>query len=281
MRRSVIFIYIMIPILLFSAGWVVFSRFIRPNHYQLLYPYSGFEFRNENITASKIGKDKKIKIKIPSGFALVGKDTYEETIMIDDFWIDQIPVTAADYKRFLEESHFLAPRYHDDFHKYWDQKKYELLPVVFVSWGQAEDYCEYYGGHLPTEAQWEKAARGVNGTVLYWNDSEKAFSKANYDNFFDGKTPAGWLPAGKTVFGVLDMSGNIREWVMDWMTEPDQPVQDEKWEILRLGSYEEKGRMLKGGSYIDDLSHLRLNFRDAHDPNSPGYNRGFRCVYEN
>ena len=154
------------------------------------------------------------------------------------------------------------------------------MPVVFVSWGQAEAYCEFFGGHLPTEGQWEKAARGTEGIVLYWDDSQKAFDHANYDDFFQGKTPSGWLPKGRSVYGVLDMSGNVREWVLDPLDDIKQIIRTDDWKVIRDETVLENGRILKGGSYADDVSHLRLNYRDFHDPNSPGLNRGFRCVYE-
>ena len=280
MRNKRIFIYIMIPICLLTGGWVIFNRYIRSNHYQLLFPYSIFLFRDNGLTSTRIGPDHKAEINIPGGYAWVGKDEYKENLLIDEFWIDQIPVTAAEYKKFLEKTNMLPPRYHDEYQKYWSERKYDLLPVVFISWGQAEDYCEFYGGHLPTEAQWEKAARGTDGTVLYWDDTTKAYNKANYDNFYSGKTFSGWLPRGKTAYGLLDMSGNVREWVADWLYEPGQSLNDGNWKEIVNGEFSEFGRILKGGSYIDDVSHLRLFFRDSHDPTSPGFNRGFRCVYE-
>ncbi len=280
MRKGKIILCILVPILLLLGGWVLFNQKIRPNHYQLLFPYTTFFGKRLAVTETRMGADGRVQIRIPAGEAIVGKDEYETVISPDDYWIDQIPVTAGAYKRFLMERKILAPRYHDEYARYWLDKKYDALPVVFVSWGQAEVYCEHYGGHLPTEAQWEKAARGPEGIVLYWDDSGKAYEKANYDNFFNGLTPAGWLPKGKTYYGVLDMSGNVREWVLDWMKDEDQPVRTDPWEILRDEKNPGAGRILKGGSFSDDLSHLRLNFRDAHDPNSPGLNRGFRCVFE-
>ena len=270
----------MLPILLILGGWVVFNNFIRPAHYQLLYPYSEFQFREFNITETRIGPDNRVEIRIPSGPAVTGKDLYQKEIFIDGFWIDQVPVTAADYKRFIYGRPILSPKYHDEYTPYWFNKRYELLPVVFIGWDQAEHYCEFYGGHLPTEAQWEKAARGTEGIILYWDENEKAFDKANYDDFYKGKTFSGWLPKGKTVYGLMDMSGNVREWGLDWVDYMDQSVKKVSWIEIKDGKHGQLGRILKGGSYIDDVSHLRLNSRDAHDPGSPGFNRGFRCVYE-
>lgn len=282
MRHIKFIVYLIIPILLLMSGWVAFNKYIRPNHYQLLYPYSAFQFRNSTLTEKRIGKDSRIQILITEGKAVVGKDEYLSELDIDRFWIDQIPVTVSDYKKFISQTQKLAPRYRNEYAQYWQDKIYELFPVVFVSWDQAEDYCEYYGGHLPTEAQWEKAARGPEGIILYWDDSVKAFDRANYDYFFKDKTPAGWLPKGKSVYGVIEMSGNVREWVMDWMTGQNAPLRTDDWIMLRDEEpvLAEPGRILKGGAFSDDLSHLRLNFRDHHDPNSPGINRGFRCVYD-
>ena len=145
MRNKRIFIYIMIPICLLTGGWVIFNRYIRSNHYQLLFPYSIFLFRDNGLTSTRIGPDHKAEINIPGGYAWVGKDEYKENLLIDEFWIDQIPVTAAEYKKFLEKTNMLPPRYHDEYQKYWSERKYDLLPVVFISWGQAEDYCEFTG----------------------------------------------------------------------------------------------------------------------------------------
>ena len=280
MDKKRIIIYLMIPILLITGGWVLFNAKIRPNHYQLLMPYSIFTAERLSVTQSRAGRDGCLEILIPQGRVMTGKDSFAAELSLDDFWIDQVPVTAGDYKKFISETKELAPRYHDEYAKYWLEKQYEILPAVFVSWGQAEAYCEYYGGHLPTEAQWEKAARGENGIILYWDDSGKAFDKANYDGFFGGKTPSGWLPKGKTVYGVLDMAGNVREWVLDWLIDEKQKASAEPWEMIRDQNADDAGRILKGGAYGDDVSHLRLNTRDAHAPNSPGINRGFRCVYE-
>ena len=280
MRKLRYIIYVILPILLSVSGWVVFNKYIRPNHYQLLFPYSVFQFRNSSPTITRIGSNDRVQIFIPEGDASVGRNEYTENVYVSDYWIDQVPVTVKDYKKFLAENPLLEPRYVDEYHKYWVNRSYELLPVVFVSWGQAEDYCEYYGGHLPTEIQWEKAGRGPDGIILYWDDSTKAFNKANYDKFFGGKTFSGWLPDGKTIYGVMDMSGNVREWGMEWMLSYDQPVYRGNWTDLLAIKEGTLGRILKGGSYVDDVSHLRLNSRDIHDPNSPGLNRGFRCVYE-
>ena len=274
------FILAAISILLILSGWIVFNTKIRPLHYQLLFPYSMFHGRELVLTETRLGEDQRLQIRVPAGTAHLGTGVTTADIDVPEYWIDQTPVTAAAYKTYLSEKRRLAPRYHDEYAKFWHEKQYELLPVVFVSWGQAEEYCEHYGGHLPSEIQWEKAARGPEGVVLYWDDSGKAFDKANYDYFYGEKTPAGWLPAGKTVYGVLDMAGNVREWCLEWLPSADTALYTGSWEEMAAMKVKNTGRLLKGGGFNDDLSHLRLFSRDVHDPNSPGVNRGFRCVYE-
>ncbi len=271
---------ILIPILLLAGGWEVFNTYIRPNHYQLLFPYSVFHAKHLAVTETRLGGDDQLQILIPAGKAIVGKDEYEAEIELDDFWIDQRPVTVANYKAFLAETNMTPPRYRNEYEKYYLEKKYELLPIVFVSWGQAEDYCEYYGGHLATEAQWEKAARGSEGAILFFDDEAKDFASANYDWFYGGATFSGWLPKGHTGFGLLDMSGNVREWILDLLLADGQEVRTDDWQTIRDMETDDPSRMLKGGAFSDDVSHLRLNTRDSHPVYSPGVNRGFRCVYE-
>lgn len=277
--KRVILILSFIAILILSSGWFVFSKYIRPNHYQLLRPYTLFFGKRLVNTESRVSENDRLQILIPEGKAILGKESWQKEIELPAFWIDQIPVTIGEFKKFVNETGSLAPRYRDEYAVYYEDPKCEDLPVVFVSWDQAESYCEYYGGHLPTEAQWEKAARGPEGKVLYWQDEAKHFDMANYDGFYNGLTPAGWLPKGATVYGVLDMMGNVREWVLDPFIKEDQDIDLSDWQEIRSHKHVDL-RILKGGSYTDDLSHIRLNWRDAHDPKSPGANRGFRCAYE-
>ena len=271
-------ILIAIPVLI--AGWFLFSRYIRPYHYQLLRPYTIAGGKRLVTTESRTGADGALQVYIPEGPAVLGKESWETTADVPAYWIRQIPVTLGEFKTYARESGELGPHYRNEYLAEYDGWWNDLKPVVFVGWDQAEAYCEYYGGHLPTEAQWEKAARGTDGTVLCWDDDEKAYDRANYGNFYSGKTPAGWLPGGVSSYGLLDMSGNVREWVLDPMMAEDQPIHTDSWqEILQL-PVGELGRILKGGGFSDDLAHLRLNWRDAHDPTSPGLIRGFRCAFE-
>ncbi|GAP40639.1 formylglycine-generating enzyme family protein [Flexilinea flocculi] len=265
-------------ILVFS--WFLFSKYIRPNHYQLLRPYTFRSGAALVTTEYRPGKNGSLQIFIPAGEAILGKEPYQTTEYIESFWIDQKPVTIHEYKECFSQGACRWPHYHDDYSKYFQKSIYQWLPVTFVSWLEAEEYCEQAGGHLPTEAQWEKAARGPDGLVLLWEGENQDYQMANLDNFYSFLTPAGWLPKGAGPYGLLDTAGNVREWVIDaWITD-QSPVQSGHWtEIIRNRS-ENISRILKGGSYLDDVAHVRFNYRDSHEANSPGINRGFRCAYE-
>ena len=279
-KKGRIITALFIAALLMIAGWVVFSKLIRPKHYQLLRPYIPFFGKQYVVTKSRTGANNSLQIFIPEGKAILGKNEYLSETELSSFWIDQIPVTIQQYKSCVEKEGCYPAHYRDEYTDLYTKSVNSILPVTFISWHEAQFYCQAYGGHLPTEAQWEKAARGEEGLILYWEDDEKAFSKANYDNFFSGLTPSGWLPAGAGPFGLLDVSGNVREWVLDPFISLNQPVNTSSWIDVMNAVEDPDARLLKGGSFSDDLSHLRLNWRDYHDPLSPGLNRGFRCAYE-
>ncbi len=172
------------------------------------------------------------------------------------FYIDQIPVTIGAYKKCVKNDGCARPHYRAAYERYWDGLLYRNLPVTFVTWQEARDYCQAYGGDLPTSEEWEAAA----GKGKYaWGDSDPTLAKANIDGWYQSHTPAGWLPNGASPFGVLDLNGNVREWVLD------------------TNENGEKG--LKGASYQDGWNTAESANILWHAPNSSGFSRGFRCVY--
>ena len=149
-------------------------------------------------------------------------------------------------------------------------------PVVYIAWQAAQDYCAWSGGRLPTEAEWEKAARGTEGLKFAWGNTSPSETQVNANNIVGDTTPVNQYPEGASPYGVLDMGGNVREWVWDWYdpyyyqyapaSNPSGPVSGDK-------------KVLKGASFSDIYRFARPGNRLAHDPHSPGINRGFRCVY--
>ena len=218
--------------------------------YRELRPYSFFgkkiAYNNEFITHIV---NNRIIVFIP------GNDD------IPGFYIDQIPVTIDAYKDCINDGFCKTQHYREDYTKFWNQKIYGSFPVTFITWMEAHNYCLSYGGDLPTAHQWELAAGYGLQHHYPWDNTLPSLSKANLDGFYQWLTPAGWLPKGASPYGVLDMTGNVREWILDEVFEYND------------------NKMLKGGGANDTFSDGRIEASFDHAPTSSGFNRGFRCVY--
>ena len=168
---------------------------------------------------------------------------------------------------------FRSHGFHVDEQPVWSTS--ENHPVVVVTWSEANDFCAKIGGRLPTEAEWEHAARGGKEGVLYpWGDqaptdAAAAVNGAAFEN--DAAQPVGQF--APNAFGVYDMAGNVWEWVADWAgTYTAQAVSDPK------GSASGLVRLVRGGSYGDDPSNLRVSNRTPNAPDRINLNVGFRCA---
>ncbi len=204
-----------------------------------------------------------------------GKDEKERRIVhLDAFWIDQTEVTNAQYAMCVEAGACNPPADQRDFRK----DAMADHPVVHVSWFDANDYCKWAGRRLPTEAEWEKAARGINANVYPWG-SEITCSQANYADCteFPSTAPAGYYGEdGASVYGVYDMAGNVWEWVQDWYAFDSYSVTGEE---NPLGANSESGmRILRGGSWNSLIENLRSAHRNGSSPENASEYIGFRCV---
>jgi formylglycine-generating enzyme required for sulfatase activity len=159
-------------------------------------------------------------VLIPSGKFMMGvKDTdnyftSEEpahAVSIDSFYLDKYEVTNILYKSCVE----VHGCYLSEERWYYDDPKYADHPVVYVDWYQSLTYCKWRGARLPTEAEWEYAARGTDGRPYPWGNEGIDMTLANYESV-GGTTPVGAYENGKSPFGVYDMIGNVWEWVNDW-----------------------------------------------------------------
>ncbi|HIE28389.1 TPA: PEGA domain-containing protein [Candidatus Poribacteria bacterium] len=230
-----------------------------------------------------IGQDGAEMILIPAGEFIMGSPEGEgdddehpqHTVFLDAFYIDKYEVTNAQYKQFMDATGHKAP-------EYWNDERYNQpnQPVVGVSWYDAVAYCKWAGKRLPTEAEWEKAARGTDGREYPWGnewDSLKCNSEIGGDGY-EYTAPVGSFPDGASPYGVMDMAGNVWEWVADWYDSNHYYYSRSPQQGPDSGSH----RVLRGGSWVNavQLSSLRCADRDWFNPNYWNNISGFRCAQD-
>jgi len=198
-------------------------------------------------------KDGKEMVRVPAGKFLYGDDKRE--VELPEFWIDRAPVTNAEYARFVAETGHEPP-------VHWEgetpPKEIADHPVVNVSWDDATAYAEWAGGRLPSEQEWEKAARGTDGRKYPWG--KWAEGRCNSQEAgVGGTTPVGQysLP-GDSPYGCVDMAGNVWEWT--------------------ASEHEQGGRVLRGGAFLDEDRYVRCAARSWDLPYNCRRNCGFRVV---
>lgn len=260
--------------------------------------------RVENQAISECGKAYPKMKCIPAGNFIRGSNVYEkdekpeQTIYVSEFYMDTYEVTNEDFNKCIDAGkckeclknktcNYIGPRYGKP---YMGQKQ----PIAGVSWYTAKEYCEYMGKRLPTEAEWEKAARGVNGDIYSWGNEPADCTRAVIEE--NGKkgcgkdkdlptSDVGTRASGK--YGLYDMAGNSWEWVNDYYTKSFEACGEDCSKKDPKGPCDGKEscpgferRVLKGGSWWWDKNYARGSKRRHHDPkNYPEYHHfGFRCA---
>jgi formylglycine-generating enzyme required for sulfatase activity len=212
----------------------------------------------------------------------------QHIVYLDAYWIDQTEVTNAQYAACVASGTCTKPSDSTSLSRssYYDNQQYANYPAIFVTWIQAAAYCNWVGRRLPTEAMWEKAARGPDGLIFPWGNTFDG-TRANYcdincingwkdSGFDDGyldTSPVGDYPAGVSIYGALDMSGNVYEWVADWF-EPYRRIN----QLNPTGPTTGTEHIIRGGSWGDDSARIRAAVRSH--MNVPGSSNfiGFRCA---
>jgi formylglycine-generating enzyme required for sulfatase activity len=256
------------------------------------------------------GKDVGDLMLIPAGEFWMGSgpgvtDGVEERerprhrVSLDAYYIDQVPVTNARFERFVKETGYQTTAEWEGGARVWRQQDgtWHCLytagatwrapsgpgsvappnhPVVQVSWQDAKAYGHWAGKRLPTEAEWEKAARGAGGRAYPWGEAWDG-GRANGDKTIGKTSPVGSYPNGVSPYGVEEMAGNVREWVSDWY-EPTyyrrSPTGNPR------GPESGERRVVRGGSWYDSPHGLRTSARQAVKPGHPDNTIGFRCAME-
>jgi formylglycine-generating enzyme required for sulfatase activity len=208
-------------------------------------------------------------------------------VTLDSYWIDQIEITNLQYARCVEAGVCRAPTTCSWGDPTYEDDSYQDHPVVCVTWRMASTYCEWAGGRLPTEAEWDFAARGPERSRYPWGDrfdetrsnfcdASCSHTDARYPDYDDGyvqTSPAGSYPDGASWCGAMDMSGNVWEWVFDRYA-PYETVDQDNPQGPTTGSE----RLIRGGSWYDTPDFNRADHRHPYDPQASIHLIGFRCA---
>jgi formylglycine-generating enzyme required for sulfatase activity len=204
-------------------------------------------------------------------------------INLPAYYIDKYEVTNQQYAAFLKAANYHPPRH-------WNNGQYptgqDQLPINGVTWDDANSYCTWAGKAIPTEAQWEKAARGTDGRIYPWGN-EFDPKKANIGGGYGGLKPVGSFEEGKSPYGVYDMIGNAWEWTADWY-EPypgNNPTNEffnnkfgHKYKSIRGNSWSAIGHYSAEDAKIVLGHYSRIPYRLFFDPKGLLEDVGFRCV---
>jgi len=240
------------------------------------------------------------QVIVPAGAFRMGSDYEEErekpehTVWLDTYWIDAFEVTNAQYAMCVSAGACNTPDYRNSLTHdyYYGNDSFDNYPVLFVSWQDSVDYCVWVGGRLPTEAEWEKAARGDQDTRMFPWGNDFASNYANlcdrnctmswknndYDDGFTDTAQVTEFPDGISQYGAMNMSGNACEWVADWY-QADYFYNKQDWSEP-TGPSSGSLRVIKGGSWYDDTDILRVSARYGFNPSKSYYDVCFRCVSE-
>lgn len=220
--------------------------------------------------------DDMVMVYVPTGEFQMGStegDSDEapvHTVALDGFWIDRTEVTNAQYGKCVTADKCDPSDDSGDSRFNGDDQ-----PVVGVSWHDAVAYCEWAGGRLPTEAEWEYAARGSEGLTYPWGNEWEWDGNFNSDcgsDTFECTAPVGSFPAGASWIGALDLSGNVWEWVADWYGDYPSGRQ-----VNPTGPQSGEDRVLRGGSWLDYKDAARGACRFRITPTITYNYIGFRC----
>ena len=260
--------------------------------------------------------DGMIELFVPAGKFIMGSGEFDSIlsapVLLSAFWIDKTEVTNAMFAKFVAATHYRTDAEKKGYGNVFDVAHINLnnynqtsgatwqhphgpasnlngldnYPVVMVSWNDATAYCQWAGRRLPTEAEWEKAARGPEGRIYPWGNTfdgtlanycdvncQAGWKDGRFNDGYSDTSPVGEYPGGASSYGVLDMAGNVYEWVADWYGPYSQSPQSNP-----TGPASGLEHIIRGGSWGDDPAHIRTAIRSHIVGDSWMDFIGFRCA---
>jgi formylglycine-generating enzyme required for sulfatase activity len=225
----------------------------------------------------------------PSAFGERCKDTLfvnempQHRVTLSAYWLDRTEVTVGEYRRCVELGRCRPIAFEEGARRY----DVENFPASLVSWDDAQNFCRFRGARLPTEAEFERAARGANGRRYPWgrfynsraaNHGRLGVANTDASDGYEELAPVGSFPVGRTPDGFLDLAGNVAEWVQDryFPSYPESPQRDPLGpnQANAAGS----ARVVRGGHFANAAPWLRGAARSAAEPGTRRPYIGFRCA---
>lgn len=238
----------------------------------------GWGLTHRPATAEATGRDGAPAVLVPAGPFTMGDDEEipARSVYLSPYYIDRFEVTA---ERFAA---FMAATGRQGAPEGWEGLTLPAdgeLPVVGVSWHDADAYCRWAGRRLPTEAQWEKAARSDDARRFPWGDLSPTLDQANFQNasplpYEGGLEPVGGRPAGDSPYGVADLAGNAAEWVADWYSDSGPAEESQN----PVGPATGERKVIRGGGRFDPAERISSVKRYWASPDTRGEDIGFRCA---
>ena len=263
----------------------IFTLVFGANIYQQIKRHSVFQDSRLLITElpTEITDAKGVPmVLIPAGeFTMGSKQHADEqpihTVYLNAFYIDGYEVTNALYNRCVQANVCQPPKETSSYSRssYYGNSEFDNYPVLYVDWYMAKTYCNWRGVRLPTEAEWEKAARGTDARTYPWGE-EIDNTRANYDQNVGDTTAVGTYEKGQSIYGVYDMVGNVWEWVADWYQDNYYSTLPEN-AINPQGPRNGQNRVLRGGAASFNRSDVRPANRFGLPPTVVDGDIGFRC----
>jgi formylglycine-generating enzyme required for sulfatase activity len=237
-----------------------------------------FYWANREPALEIDGKDGGPAILIAAGNFTMGdnEESPLRNIYLNAFYMDKYEVTTLQYSKFLQENQMVSQP------EYWEEVDLDsgsALPVIGVDWEDARAYCKWAGKRLPTEAEWEKAARGTNGSIFPWGNDKPTSKHARFgmdgsEPYKNGLAAVGSYSSGKSPYGIFDLAGNVSEWVGDWYQESF-----ESSDFLNpKGPESGIGKVIRGGGWYDPWERLKSTKRFQSAKTYRSDDLGFRCA---